>query len=286
MSQPIVSSPRVSRPQVGGRAPEMPPSLAPSPAASWSLDLFTMASATLDDMERLAPGAKLPTTLEPIGGSLQAKRGVLAHGDRGEDVATLQRQLEARGFSVGGVDGTFGPLTEAAVRAFQRSRGLAVDGVVGERTWGALGGPAPSSAGQSGGATPSSSSGSSSRLWRYLNNRYKGARHQCFRYSWTLTGLAGGRPLGSASVLHHGRGSSTSYLSTLEARGLLRPGDVIYVNRSPGADPSSTNLAYGPHWFVYMGNNQYADQYGVRSAAGMAAFVPGRRIDEIHRTMP
>lgn len=37
------------------------------------------------------------------------------------------------------IDMLFGPHTEAAVRAFQASAGLAVDGIVGPRTWSALG---------------------------------------------------------------------------------------------------------------------------------------------------
>jgi hypothetical protein len=59
-------------------------------------------------------------------------------GSRGSAVQTLQSRLQALGFSPGPIDGIFGSGTDAAVRAFQRSRGLSVDGIVGPQTWGAL----------------------------------------------------------------------------------------------------------------------------------------------------
>ena len=49
-------------------------------------------------------------------------------------VTTLQYLLRAQGYDLA-VDGIFGPLTDAAVRDFQGSRGLAVDGIVGPVTW-------------------------------------------------------------------------------------------------------------------------------------------------------
>ena len=38
-------------------------------------------------------------------------------------------------YSTGGIDGRFGPNTEAAVKVLQQQRGLTVDGVVGRQTW-------------------------------------------------------------------------------------------------------------------------------------------------------
>ncbi len=62
----------------------------------------------------------------------------LAQGASGQLVTTLQAMLVKAGFNPQGVDGEFGPLTEAAVRRFQASQGLVRDGMVGASTWAAL----------------------------------------------------------------------------------------------------------------------------------------------------
>jgi len=54
-------------------------------------------------------------------------------------VRILQKALATRGFDPGDVDGQFGPATEAAVLALQRSDGLLADGLAGPRTATALG---------------------------------------------------------------------------------------------------------------------------------------------------
>jgi putative chitinase len=59
--------------------------------------------------------------------------------DSGQDVLSLQLKLAEHGFPPGAIDGQFGPGTQAAVIAFQRSEGLVADGVAGPRTAAALG---------------------------------------------------------------------------------------------------------------------------------------------------
>lgn len=61
-----------------------------------------------------------------------------ARGSLGPEVASLQRALRDLGHYGGPVDGIFGGGTEAAVRAFQSSRRLRADGIVGPRTWARL----------------------------------------------------------------------------------------------------------------------------------------------------
>jgi N-acetylmuramoyl-L-alanine amidase len=63
----------------------------------------------------------------------------LAIGDRGPAVSDVQERLTAilPGAPVD-PDGIFGPATRASVQAFQRLRGLRVDGVCGTQTWNTL----------------------------------------------------------------------------------------------------------------------------------------------------
>lgn len=64
----------------------------------------------------------------------------LRSGASGNQVKTLQTQLQAAGLYSGAIDGKFGTATENAVRAFQRKLGLKVDGVAGTKTLAALSG--------------------------------------------------------------------------------------------------------------------------------------------------
>lgn len=56
------------------------------------------------------------------------------YGSTGSEVKTLQQKLKDLGFYYGNVDGIFGTQTQTAVRNFQRSVGITVDGIAGPTT--------------------------------------------------------------------------------------------------------------------------------------------------------
>ncbi len=66
--------------------------------------------------------------------SAPASWPVVRQGARGERVRVIQSLLNQRGLRVT-VDGAFGIATTNAVKTFQRSHGLTVDGHVGTATW-------------------------------------------------------------------------------------------------------------------------------------------------------
>ena len=70
--------------------------------------------------------------------TLLSTSGLLKRGSQGTAVTELQQALFVLGFDPEGVDGIFGPKTEAAVRAFQDDKGLMIDGIVGSETRSAL----------------------------------------------------------------------------------------------------------------------------------------------------
>lgn len=63
---------------------------------------------------------------------------VIKKGVKGEEVRALQALLNMRIGAELQIDGSCGGRTEAAIRAFQKSRGLSVDGSCGGKTWEAL----------------------------------------------------------------------------------------------------------------------------------------------------
>lgn len=69
---------------------------------------------------------------------LGQRYSLIYYRSEGPDIPTLQLRLIKRGYLTGPVDDVYGYKTLAAVKAFQISRGLQPDGIVGKLTWQAL----------------------------------------------------------------------------------------------------------------------------------------------------
>lgn len=80
---------------------------------------------------------------EVVKNTVTIELSVLRKGSKGSEVKTLQRLLKALCFNGSDgkaldIDGSFGSKTEYALRSFQQSKGLEVDGICGKNSWTAL----------------------------------------------------------------------------------------------------------------------------------------------------
>jgi len=97
----------------------------------------TAAAAGAGTATKSAPAATVATPAAVTTPSLPAP--LMAEGSSGPHVAALQKKLGEQGFATGETDGNFGKGTQTAVMAFQKSKNLNADGVVGAKTAAALG---------------------------------------------------------------------------------------------------------------------------------------------------
>ncbi len=71
--------------------------------------------------------------------SQRAEAAAYRQGSSGTVVTQIQKKLASEGYYKASIDGIYGSRTAAAVRSYQRARGLKVDGICGPETLGALG---------------------------------------------------------------------------------------------------------------------------------------------------
>ncbi len=93
----------------------------------------TLYAAAQESGTPTAPPTAAPTQ-QPDGQTVPASSAssgltALRYGDRGSGVMALQQVLKYSGLYQGGVDGVFGPGTQAGVKLFQKLNGLAETGV-------------------------------------------------------------------------------------------------------------------------------------------------------------
>ncbi len=119
-------------------------------ASSASMDLTGSASAPAISVEPIQPQAELAAitvspsapaenpAIQPAGPAPTAAASAPLPLEESARVRNIQLALKAAGFDPGSADGRMGPLTQTAVRDFQRAQGLTPDGKVGPKTWSKL----------------------------------------------------------------------------------------------------------------------------------------------------
>ena len=79
-------------------------------------------------------GGFIPGQTKKVKADLEELERTINRGMRGDDVKKLQERLKQLGYDIGetGVDGIYGPKTQAALKKFQEDYGLAIDGIYGK----------------------------------------------------------------------------------------------------------------------------------------------------------
>ena len=108
-------------------------------------DGSAIATPTPAPTDTPAPG----TTISPSGSGQEASYTTLKTGSTGTAVKNLVTELKNQGYFSGTVTNRYTTAVAAAVKAFQRAKGLSVDGIAGAATQHALFGTVPVGAGDS-----------------------------------------------------------------------------------------------------------------------------------------
>lgn len=181
--------------------------------------------------------------------SSSARSLLLRVGSYGEAVQTLQLRLKELGYFNGTATGYYGPITRAAVVAFQQTNGLSVDGIAGPNTRNkafsnnTVSAPQPS--------TPSASTAAIADIALtqmdkpYVLGGNGPSSYDCSGLAYyAMTNAGFNVPRYSASAY-----STESSWTKITKTGSLQKGDLVFFR--------SDSSSYIGHMGIYTGNRQF-----------------------------
>jgi N-acetylmuramoyl-L-alanine amidase len=197
---------------------------------------------------------------------------------RGDDVATLQEQLNHLGFDCGRPDGIMGPATVRALEDFQRNSGLTDDGVCGIQTVKML-----ELVGRQSGSGPGVAA---------VREIASQSMHSSLRTLRVVIGQFGGLSSISRSVSRKLRDAGAAVMSTDEyeasahAAAANRFGAGVYIGFEAVADRRSTIAYFAVPTFESIGGRTLASQTVVqlRPVLAVAPELRGMRLPVLRET--
>ncbi|WP_078593142.1 peptidoglycan-binding protein [Evansella clarkii] len=182
-------------------------------------------------------------------------------GDRGNDVVSLQEALREKGhFTFHTSTGYYGSITADAVRSFQRSAGISVDGIAGPQTFGALRGSGGNA--QTSSRTTSISSGQASSSRSYdVEKLIRDARNLLGTpYVWGGTTPSGMDSSGFITYVFRQNGVSlprthSQYYPLGTTVQTPQRGDVVFFETYK-AGPSHAGIYLGDGTFIHNSSSQ------------------------------
>lgn len=155
--------------------------------------------------------------------------GMLQRGSSGPEVVKLQKALAAAGFNPKGFDGKFGPMTEAALKEFQKAARITVDGKAGPQTWAALNkwGKAPTPPPVSASALPSLKQGAKGEPVKLLQTLLE-------KHGYRTGGVDG-----DFGAMTHAAVSKFQLAHGLGGSGLVGPQTWALLQKTPQPGPTA-----------------------------------------------
>lgn len=193
------------------------------------------------------------------------KAPLLKQGSHGKIVKKLQNQLQTLNFYHGDVDGIYGPLTESAVKEFQKANHIDADGITGPMTYQALiHNPVRHQIGKSGTGQVSDSKDSSPQS---VVESASTAPKESSNQPGTTTRNSENNNVKTVSV------TSTAYTANCSGcSGVTATGINLLEN------PSSKVIAVDPS-VIPLGSKVYVPGYGYAVAGDTGGAIKGNRID-------
>lgn len=197
---------------------------------------------------------------------------IMRLGSSGSSVTSLQSELARLGYSVGTLDGIYGPKTLAAVEAFQQHDHLQVDGIVGPLTESALEKDQIS-------LTPNIRSNKISGIISEANKLIGTP------YVWGGTTPAGFDCSGFTQYVYASQGIELPRISQNQAAigssvsyNNLEPGDLVFFSFAANGTIDHVGIYLGNSQFISATTHKGVAVYPISSAYWLKAYKGARRI--------